>query len=273
MKLLLTFLLYGFALSAQSDGFYSTGAVKLDYKQVKLIKQEESKINLLLPQKKSPVIAGLLSLVFPGAGEFYSEDYLKAGIFAGVEIAIISVALIYESKGDDQTASFQKVADSRWSVVKYAEWLNRFKGTNIPIDPNPSLPPWERVNWDSLNSAESIFSHRLPRHGEQQYYELIGKYHQYTAGWDSFDPNNVDNSDLPPIFTEYSQMRGKANDYYNISSKAIIGLYINHFLSTLDGFWSAVSYNKNLQVSVRMDEANYAYKNIFVPRFSAKYYF
>lgn len=273
MKLFLVILFSSYFVLAQSENRIPERALQLDYQQYKAVKLEETKFDFQFQDKKSPAIAGLLSLFFPGAGEFYSGNYLKAGIFAGIEIAVVSVALIYDKKGDDQTTAFQKVADARWSVVKYAEWLNRFKGTNIPIDPNTALKPWERVNWDSLNRAESIFSHRLPSYGEQQYYELIGKYHQYTAGWDSFDPNNADNSDLPPIFTEYAQMRGKANDYYNMSAKAVMGIYINHFLSTLDGIWTAISYNRDLQVSLRIDESTYAYRNIFIPRINTRYYF
>ena len=34
--------------------------------------------------KKSPILAGVLSLLIPSAGEIYTEEYLKAGIFIEV---------------------------------------------------------------------------------------------------------------------------------------------------------------------------------------------
>jgi hypothetical protein len=40
-------------------------------------------------------------------------------------------------------------------------------------------------------------SHRLPPHGDQQYYEMIGKYHQYSPGWNDFTGGGV--SDLSQI--------------------------------------------------------------------------
>ena len=73
--------------------------------------------------------------------------------------------------------------DENWSVVDYAEYLNS-RGAAVEINPDQLLPPWERiVSWSQLNAAEEEYaelgSHKLPPHGEQQYYELIGKYHQY----------------------------------------------------------------------------------------------
>ncbi|HRP94319.1 MAG TPA: hypothetical protein PLH53_15605, partial [Ignavibacteriaceae bacterium] len=159
--------------------------------------------------KKSPFLAGVLSLLVPGAGEIYSEEYLKAGIFLAIEAAVITTGLIYDKKGDDKTIEFQNYADDYtsdpntghfWSVVKYAEWLINIKGAdpNIRTDNwevnDTRLPPWQRVNWDLLNASENG-SHKLPLYGDQQYYELIGKYHQFSPGWNDF-PTNEPNHDL-----------------------------------------------------------------------------
>jgi hypothetical protein len=64
-----------------------------------------------------------MSLVIPGAGEFYAGSYWKAAAFVIVEAAVITTAIIYDNKGDDQTERFENYADENWSVVKYAEWL------------------------------------------------------------------------------------------------------------------------------------------------------
>src|SRR4030042_1813530 len=53
--------------------------------------------------KKSPMLAGLLSLIVPGAGEVYTGEYVKAAIFAAVEAAVITTAIIYDNKGEDKT--------------------------------------------------------------------------------------------------------------------------------------------------------------------------
>ncbi|MEJ2617466.1 MAG: hypothetical protein P8Z35_21110, partial [Ignavibacteriaceae bacterium] len=182
--------------------------------------------------KKSPLLGGLFSLVLPGAGEFYSESYLKAGIFFVVEAAVVTTAIIYNNKGNTKTDEFQNYADQHWSVVKYAQWMVDHKDilglpdnltySDIIINTDPNLPPWQQVDFKKLNYYESQvgsngygFTHQLPLHGEQQYYELIGKYHQYSPGWAQFSPGDSDPHDVPEQMKLYSVMRGDANSYYN----------------------------------------------------------
>lgn len=225
--------------------------------------------------KKSPMLAGLMSLVVPGAGEVYNGDYLKAGIFVAVEATLIIVGLNYDKKGDDQTDKFENYADENWSVVKYAEWLKTHRGATIEINNNESLPPWERVNWAQLNAAEKEegFSHSLPRHGEQQYFEMIGKYPQFSGGWNDFSPADPEYHNVSANFLSYSDMRGKANDYYNVASKAVIGIYINHFLSALDAVWTTISNNKDISMNMRVNSLQFSDRIEYMPTFNIKYNF
>ena len=86
-----------------------------------------------IPGKKTPMLSGLFSAVIPGAGQIYNEDYWIAGIFIALEAALITTVVIYDKKGDDQTAKFETYADMNWSVVDYAKWLNE-NGASISID-------------------------------------------------------------------------------------------------------------------------------------------
>jgi len=227
--------------------------------------------------KKSPILAGMMSLLIPGSGEIYVGEYLKAGIFLAIEAAVVTTAVVYDGKGDDKTTEFQNYADDymnpdhNWSVVKYAEWLNQYEGASIPINPDESLPPWERVNWDDVNAAESG-SHKLPPHGEQQYYELIGKYHQYSSGWNDFTGGG-NKDQVSPNLIYYSGMRGDANDYYSVASTAVIGIYVNHFLSALDAVWSATQFNKDLAIKVRLENIQLANRTEFYPKIYFTYSF
>ena len=213
--------------------------------------------------RKSPFLAGALSIVLPGAGEVYTQSYWLAALFAGFEATAIVLNLRYNKKGDDQTQRFQDYADTHWSLVKYAEWLNAnaksFPGGEntgqITINPDASLQPWQRVNWDELHAVESavpVFSHRLPAHGEQQYYELIGKYNQYSFGWDdkTSGPYDVRSG----RFTLYAGMRGDANSFYYTAERWINLLVLNHALSAIDAAWAAARFNKAVELhsSVRV---------------------
>jgi len=233
--------------------------------------QQQTVFSDELPGRKTPVLSGILSAIVPGAGQFYNEDYWIAGIFLAAEVALIYVGLTYDKKADDQTASFEKYADENWSVVDYAIWLNTYEGANIAIDPDESKKPWERVNWSELNAAETG-SHHLPPHGEQQYYELIGKYHQYSSGWNDF-AGGANEDLISPNFLFYSGERGKANDYFNIAGKAVIGIYINHLLSALEAVWGATRFNNDIALNVRVESVNFANRIELVPTLNFRYSF
>lgn len=288
------FLIIIFIINVDSFGqenisFTQTGNLSFDAKQI-LESYNESNLPQIVLQngnKKSPFLAGILSLLVPGAGEIYSEEYLKAGIFIALEAAVITTAVIYDGKGDDKTTEFQNYADDytnndpvtghNWSVVRYAQWLIDHEGAdpsirtdNWDID-DTQKPPWERVNWTLLNAAEKG-SHKLPRHGEQQYYELIGKYHQYSSGWNDFK-GDANKDQISPNFIFYSGMRGEANDFYSVASTAVIGIYVNHFLSALDAVWSASQFNSDLAVKVRLDNIQLTDRAIFYPKVILTYSF
>lgn len=263
----------------QDKKFEFTGHLHSDAKIV-LENFQQPTQNILLQEsgsKKSPFLAGVFSLLVPGAGEIYTGEYLKAGIFIALEAAVVGTAIIYDNKGDRKTNEFQDYADAytnpdhNWSVVRYAEWLNQYEGANIKINPDESLPPWQRVNWAELNAAESG-SHKLPPHGEQQYYELIGKYHQYTSGWNDFT-GGANKDQVSPNLIYYSHMRGEANDLYAVASTAVVGIYINHFLSALDAVWSSIQYNKDLAVKIRMENIQLSDRAVFYPVINFSYKF
>ncbi len=231
-------------------------------------------------EKKSPWLGTLFSLILPGAGEVYAGSYWKAGIFAAIEAAVITTAVIYDRKGNDATTAFEKFADNvtnttGWSAVRYAEWLNSYYQANIPIDETtPNLEPWQRVDFNDIHAVEAQhpeLSHQLAYYGEQQYYEMIGKYHQFRAGWADYTPDLGFN--VSPLFHEYTGMRATANSYYNTASKAVIGIYINHFLSAIDAYWSTTIYNKELVARVTVENRQYADYIELVPTLNLKFSF
>ena len=260
-----------------------TGNFRVDSKIVLDSYENNEPILLLdeIPTKKSPALAGIMSAIIPGSGEFYVGQYLKAAIFFAVEVALITTAVIYDNQGDDMTAEFEAFADEHWSAVDYSQYimdhwqeLGLSEQCIIDINSASNLQPWERVDWNDLNQCErmiSVFSHQLPQHGEQQYYELIGKYKQYSSGWDEFNGSSY--GDVPKIMQDYAQMRGDANSAYNVASKAVVGIYINHLLSAIDAVWSAANYNENLAVKLRVENVQFAGRIEFVPTLNLRYNF
>lgn len=250
-----------------------TGNLSYDSKIINYNGPVVNKYNFDIKNKKSPFLAAALSLVLPGAGEVYTEHYLKAGIFLVIEAAAITTGIIYDNKGNDQTNVFQNYADENWSVLRYAQWLITYKNAPPEIikSNNPNIPDWEEVDWALLNQYETG-SHNLPQHGEQQYYEMIGKYHQYASGWDDFSGGANENI-ISSNFTHYAGLRGKANDYYNVAAKAVIVIYINHVLSAVDAAFSAKWFNDDLALRLRVEQNNYSYNRELYPVVNLSYKF
>lgn len=207
--------------------------------------------------RKSPLLAGMMSMIIPGTGEIYAGSYWLAGMFAALEGAGWYFNLHERKLGDEKTVAFEQYADRHWSVVKYAEWLNEnaknYPGgedaVHIDIHPDTDLPHWERVDWEQLHQTEMAipqFSHKLEPHGEQQYYELIGKYNQYSYGWD--DKHAGDYWDASPRFLHYSQMRGTANDHFNTANTIVNLLILNHVASALNAAWAAARFNESVDL-------------------------
>jgi hypothetical protein len=267
-----------------------TGNVRMDLlaslELMRMIDSSQNRTGESNLGKKSPLLAGAMSLVVPGAGEFYTKSYWRAGGFVVAEAALWVFYATYYSKGNSQTDLFQNFADDHWSVVRYAQWIqdnvtklnpdvSSFTGYLIPGTDN--LPPWQRVDWAKINAVENAiaqragngFTHQLPHRPEQQYFELIGKYPQFAAGWDDAGVMTVErilNSDVSARFLDYSKMRGKANDFYNIATTGSILLVVNHLLSALDAAWSATQFNHQLRIEAHLQPTVRSYDFVeFVP--------
>lgn len=234
-------------------------------------------------KKKAPFTAALLSFAVPGAGQLYSESYLKSALFVAVEAAAITVGLIYDKKGDDQTIRFQNFADEHWNVTRYAKWtIAHANEINPSIDPSNYFVfnPDGTVNWKELNKLENAlggyYSHRLAPYGDQQYYEMIGKYPQFNVGWDDFGDENTPYKYGDPLtenFIFYSKERGKANDFYNVAYKAVLVIFTNHIISAIDAALTAHSFNKNIKVNAELNKINVGYRTFYYPQLNLQYNF
>ena len=227
--------------------------------------------------RRNPMLMGTYSFLIPGLGQYKTDRITQSIIFSAIEITTVAAFLYLENEGDKKTIDYKNYANNNWSVVKYAEWINIYgaeygDSTKIYINPNTNLKPWERVSWSDVNKWENSshkqggFTHHLPAHGEQQYFELIGKYIQYKFGWKdyTYSGNALSKSDIPKQVDDYMNERGKANQmYYNAG--LITGIiFINHLVSALDAVYGTSTYNKNVSANIGIENINYAgRKNIY----------
>lgn len=114
------------------------------------------------------VKAGALSLVLPGAGQFYNGDRKKAYLMAGIEAGIWTAWFVFDRQGDNRMESSREYAgiyagtagghpDSYWQAVgkyldsdQYEDFLRRearATGETWP-PPLPASDTWQWVNDD-----------------------------------------------------------------------------------------------------------------------------
>lgn len=286
MKISLAALLFLFSLNVQSQESKTNPNNQLELKEnlinsmhqnITGVNSFETNLNSIQNSKeKSPVLAGVLSGILPGAGEIYAGSYLKGAIFLGVEAGIWALNIINNKKGDTQTEEYQNYANSNWDVYKYAAWLknNNFSGSE-GIDLNSDKETLRL----QINQVESQnFSHTLPQYGAQQYYEVIGKYQNFVAGWSSADASSINGDPNSPNFYfnikltqvgDYMQTRQDASDYYQFADKMISVAILNRVLSIADAIWTVSVFNSDLQVRTNARMKNvYSFsegKNVITP--------
>jgi hypothetical protein len=245
------------------------------------------------PGGKSVWTAAGLSLVVPGAGQVYDNNYLKAGIFAAIEVASLVTYFNFNAKGNDQTTFFENYAAEHYSPIQYAEWTQQYAGTLNPgvegssynvINPKGSTtPPFSKLNWAQLNQLESAieagglangYTHQLPYFGQQQYYELIGKYFQFSTGWDDANlapPGTVsgDAANGTGYRSQeqllYANYRALANHYYDIAYTWVSIAVVNHVVSAFDAYLSTKSFNKSLHAQLEINAQPTPYGVEIVP--------
>ena len=219
-------------------------------------------------EQKSVGRSVLMSIVLPGAGQFYSKSYVKALTFLAVEATALAININYRNKGDEQDAEFKVFADELWSEQRY--WSSVYAQLKaLPAESQPSgLPDYESFlvndaqdrpllsNWEEAESVLSQwdntqylrgFTHHLPETKTQQYYEMIGKYpEQFGNAWADADFTTYYSgyvNRVTPLNREYATMRQQANEFYNTAGYGSMIMLINHVVSAIDAGFTTRRFN------------------------------
>ncbi len=227
-------------------------------------------------KEKSVPLAVTLSAVLPGSGQLYAEaPWWRAALYGTIEAAGWTAYAIYTGRGNRASEEFVQYADAHWDVGRYVEWIrgNYTKWSPDDVDKqaasealaliyrttDPNVPAWDRVDFEQLNKLERSvkggFSHTLPLHGDQQYYEEVGKYVQFRAGWDDHagggDSLIFDRSYVTARNQEYTLKREHANDLLSYADYAVALVILNHITSLIDAGLAAKSYNISIRPNLR----------------------
>jgi len=246
-------------------------------------------------EERNVALAFGASAVLPGAGQWLNGQRVKAIVAAGIEAAIITSYVVTRRNGLNEEDAFRAFAHDRWNPARYAGWLNDYREyLNDEYAAGISAPPvdivqgidltrpdaWSAADrdrvlqmFDQIQAIErqafhpetgAAFSHQLPDFGDQQYYELIGKYFQFAPGWDDYpawraeddgylpgiDPEltgpNGSKPNVSETFYSYARDHADAQDLLRKASRISTLLVFNHLLAGIDAAVSAKLFNDRL---------------------------
>lgn len=205
-------------------------------------------------ESKSIKKAFLYSFVLPGAGEFYSNSKIKAGLFLGLEALFWTGYFGYHKRGSDKRDEYQVWADQYWDRNRYEKGLFDTYGDTVLTLQKDST--YKLISLDGLDSIS--ITHWLSDSEDQQYYEMIGKYHQFRYGWEDY--NSYDREYWTLLRLYYWEMRKHSNRLFDRAKYTMIASLANHVLSAFDAALTARSYNKKgerfsaIRMKVRLAE-------------------
>lgn len=266
---------------------------------------------LFTKSRRSVPLAFGMSAILPGAGQAYNRSWVKAAVAIAGEATILLLYRSWQQKGNRGRNAYKIQAHAHWSPLRYAYWLNDYTeylnqlpgGRPITAAPVEIPSQLSNINFsdpDAWSQSEQLairsliqeirrvegmvyngvtgaaFSHVLPFFGEQQYYELIGKYFQYAPGWDdyvalmrngrvtwinekgefipSIEPESSGAGDtktnVSSKFYQYAENHADANTYLRRASQITTILIANHVLAAVDAGIFARLHYRRMQVSV-----------------------
>jgi len=217
--------------------------------------------------------AMLYSAILPGSGEYSMGHTKRAYLFLGIEALAVGTWYIFNQKGLDTQDEYRAYADEHWTLERWFYDYNKWKNTeadsifiNFDQDYYPKI--WDdshhlnfsiNENYYSSNSDEfedlydnytlsdsamavNLFNdNNIKVEKDHHYYENIGKYDHFYAGWD--DNNSLfvmvkeDGGEyiaMSPHKKAYRKTWTESNDYYRVASFALSSMVANHFASMMD---------------------------------------
>lgn len=279
------------ALADPGDGVqFGYNPTKLQLAQAMSQPQEEPAFeettSVEIEGKLIPGKAVLLSAILPGAGQYYAKNPIMAAAFLALEIGAWAGVAIYHKEGMDKEDEYLAYADRWWTYydegsfsstyasaqsnptdeftyLEYEFWVAKTEGNDArsgnwlgELFGSETEEGWQDLTWEEkLEYLPSDgFTHEIDPHTkDQQYYEMVGKYDQFGAGW----PDAYDAEDNPfievwkwstfnQVRENYLNMRKDSNDALDMSKNFAMVVLGNHLLSAVHAGLSVTWHNRKL---------------------------
>lgn len=238
--------------------------------------------------QKLPLKPMIASLVIPGFGQYMNRSPMwKTALFAGIEIASVVGYISWTNKADDITNTYENWADDHWDMDSWvndsAILLSNIQSSGYPdvndvrIDGSHHITIIVNGKYESSEILVENPNIDYIELRDWDFYEEIGKYDQFVAGWDDAKSKweivhkNITDGEyelivMTPNKEHYLELRNDSNILYKNAKFAASALLFNHIFSAIDALWSA---KKNKELSYRLDvsigsKSSYVIKGISV---------
>lgn len=227
---------------------------------------------------KFPARGMILSLAVPGLGQWYAGARLKSLLFVAAEAAAWGLQIQLSRRAEDKRDIFQAFAREHWDLE---QWLLNTptlfqKYPDVTCDGTHNLTVLlENGSWVSSDSLCGGWIDGASVVPNQEYYENIGKYDQFVAGWDDLyddqgNPNwkevkktvgdSVEILIMTPRRESYRDMRDDYNQAFQLGKYALSAIMFNHLVSALDAFLETRRRSgiiPGVETSIRLDYSPY----------------
>jgi len=210
----------------------------------------------------------IMSLVLPGAGQFYNKSPLwKTASFLSVEIGSILAWQYFDKKAESLQDDYEYYADQNWNIINWvSNWNNQptyevdgkmwtnfgalknLSGTHalmLYLTGTLADEYGQFVSSDSLEAhPDWAFSVEVSVVKNLHYYENIGKYDQFVGGWGDastawyWEEKQLEDSTeiviKTPMKADYLNQRYVSNQVKTMAKYSITTLLFNHVFSGLE---------------------------------------
>ena len=281
LKYILTIILI-FSLIHCEDNYITRFSPKLNLMNYESVDNSEKSVVFL--EGNSPLKPILASLVIPGLGQIINDSPIwKTAMFAGIEIVGIAGYITWTKQADEITGEYQDWADEHWAMDRWVTntpiLLSAIQNSGYPsvddviIDGSHHLTIIVEGIYQSSDILEDNPNIDYVEMRDWDFYEGIGKYDQFVAGWDDaltnweieykeISKNTSELIVMTPNKKHYLNLRNDSNVLYRNAKFALTAVVFNHIFSALDVLWSA---NKKRELSYKINVSKQI-DNIYVIR-------
>lgn len=174
---------------------------------------------------KSKLLAGLYSLILPGAGHYYSENIFKAKLYAGIESG-----LWLSFYGFRRYAKMKNEASKGWAILRAGA---------CPFNDDDRY--WTKLTYydnRDRNEPDGFGYNQMIRVIDREEAPIFPETPEYYWNWDSRQSRE-----------HYRKLRNQGKTAYKHADLVIGGIIVNHLVSAIDAFISAGKFNRRLGFS------------------------